>query len=812
LTAILIYAAIPGTGLLKSLLYLAIHISFFGALAAGMRAHRPTHRKGWYLFGAGHLLYLVGDVFWYPIQVGFGVVQPYPGPADYFFVAGYLVILWGLWELIRARGGGRDRAGRLDSGIVTLGLSAVSLVFLIGPSFGLSGLSLTARIITASFPLIDVLFLAVLARLAFVPGARLPAYKFLFAAIVSELVVDSYYSASSLAGTFSFASPFLVGYLLFFVLGGAAVLHPSMRTLAEPEPNPEGKLTPARLAFLAASALVPPLTVLLLELRGEPGNGAREDFVPFLAVLSGAMFLLVIYRMHGLVVDITHHKKMERLKNEFTSVVSHELRTPLTSIRGALGLLAGGAVGPLPDKAQRMLTIASSNAERLVRLIDDILDIDRMESGNLKLEHRPCNVAELLSRAGDEMGAMAQDAGINLSVGLPNLALEADPDRVMQVLTNLLSNALKFSPPESTVSLGARAKGNDVLFFVKDEGRGISADKTETIFSRFQQVDSSDSREKGGTGLGLAICRNIVAHHGGRIWVESAPDQGSLFCFTLPERIEYESCPPPMEARGATVLVCDDDPAILEVTTTLLEKRGYNTVAAKSGEEALERAGSTKLAAVILDLILPGMTGWETATAFKARPDTKDVPIIIQSIASPRPGRAPVVDVLEWLGKPIDEASLFGALDKATSNNNSSIKTVLVVEDDLDLAQVLTTTFEGSGLEVFHAPTSSQAIRLTEKLVPDLIVLDLTLQGGNGLEVVDWLNRNDRFRGIPVVVYTAEDLDEQDLEQLKANGSEVLVKGRVTPEQLEKRVLKLLNQTREEGRRGPDYAEMHSAH
>ena len=232
--------------------------------------------------------------------------------------------------------------------------------------------------------------------------------------------------------------------------------------------------------------------------------------------------------------DITERQIVERIKNEFVSVVSHELRTPLTSIRSALGLLTHGSLKNQPAKSQRMLEIAFDNTNRLVRLINDILDIERINSGKVTMKKQICNAAELMTQAVDEMQAMAEKAEINLISAPVETQLWADSDRIIQTFTNLLSNAIKFSSPHSTVCLSAKLEDSQILFQVKDQGRGIPEDKLETIFDRFQQVDASNSRNQGGTGLGLAICRSIVQQHGGKIWVESNLGNGSTFYLTLP--------------------------------------------------------------------------------------------------------------------------------------------------------------------------------------------------------------------------------------------------------------------------------------
>jgi PAS domain S-box-containing protein len=248
--------------------------------------------------------------------------------------------------------------------------------------------------------------------------------------------------------------------------------------------------------------------------------------------------------------DITERKRIE---NEFISLVSHELRTPLTSIMGSLDLLGSGQLGCLDARGESVLQIATSNCERLIRLVNDILDLERMKSGRIPLRQIDCDVVKLLRQATEAMQAMAQQAQVAIVIqqsdqtldnrsDIDPLIIHADPDRILQALTNLLNNAIKFSDAGGTVQAsitvasaqpGSNGDPQAHIRF-QDEGRGIPPDKLETIFERFQQVDASDSRAKGGTGLGLAICRNIIQQHEGRIWAESTLGEGSTFHVTLP--------------------------------------------------------------------------------------------------------------------------------------------------------------------------------------------------------------------------------------------------------------------------------------
>jgi len=232
--------------------------------------------------------------------------------------------------------------------------------------------------------------------------------------------------------------------------------------------------------------------------------------------------------------DITERQAIDRIKNEFISIVSHELRTPLTAIRGFLGLLDTGIYDNKPEKARRMINQALTNSDRLVRLVNDILDLERLSSGRAQFAMEVCDAETLMQQAVAGVQSIADQATVRLAIEQTTAQVWADPDSIIQTLTNLLSNAIKFSPSDSVITLSAQRQPDSVLFSVADQGRGIPADKLKTIFGRFQQVDVSDARQKGGTGLGLAICESIVQQHEGNIWVESTLGEGSTFYFTLP--------------------------------------------------------------------------------------------------------------------------------------------------------------------------------------------------------------------------------------------------------------------------------------
>ncbi len=348
--------------------------------------------------------------------------------------------------------------------------------------------------------------------------------------------------------------------------------------------------------------------------------------------------------------DVTQRREVDRMKDEFLSVVSHELRTPLTSIRGSLGLLSGGKLGELPPRAGPLVTIAMQNSERLTRLINDLLDIERLDSGNRPLELVPHGGAALLRTAATALEGLATASRVRLDVhGCPGEVL-ADEDLVMQTLTNLLGNAIKYSPADGVVELGCEHRGDYMLFRVEDHGRGIPADKLESVFERFQQVDSSDSRQMGGTGLGLAISRGIIDRHGGRIWAESELGRGTRVLFTLPT-----PGPTPGPTAGPTpgdeafvpaprraadrrrVLVVDRDEARAQRTAELLAGAGLDAYRATSAPEAVVKGRELRPHALLLDLDLPGAET-EVLAAWRADPALTDAALVAHTAAEVAPG------------------------------------------------------------------------------------------------------------------------------------------------------------------------------
>jgi PAS domain S-box-containing protein len=347
-------------------------------------------------------------------------------------------------------------------------------------------------------------------------------------------------------------------------------------------------------------------------------QGRRRDGETFPLELSLFTFDTLQGRRYAAVVrDVSERREIERLKDEFISTVSHELRTPLTSIRGSLSLVSAGVLGELPHDAAEVLTIAERNAVRLVALINDILDLERLQIGRLELRFEALPSANLLSRALDAVRALAQAEDVRLEVQGTEGELLCDGDRIVQVLVNLLSNAIKFSPAGGCVRIGATQTGGTIELRVSDQGRGIPSAYRQAIFERFRQVHVSDTRQKGGTGLGLAISKAIVEQHGGAIGVESEEGQGSTFWVRLPAAAGPERRVASTDSWSQhEVLVVEDDEALRHVLVRQLEA-GARVRSAASGEEALRLARERAPDLIILDVGLPGIDGFAVVRALR---------------------------------------------------------------------------------------------------------------------------------------------------------------------------------------------------
>ena len=508
--------------------------------------------------------------------------------------------------------------------------------------------------------------------------------------------------------------------------------------------------------------------------------------------------------------DISQRFALDRMKDEFVSTVSHELRTPLTSIRGALGLLSAGLLGTVTEKAANLLRIALSNSDRLVRLINDILDLERIQSGREPLTFRPIALGEIVRQAIDGMQPVADAAGVQLIHDAKMVPLSADPDRLLQVLTNLLSNAVKFSPEGATVSVTIREGSSGVTMSVIDQGRGIPADKLESIFDRFQQVDASDSRQKGGSGLGLAICRTIVQQHGGRIWAERNPVCGSTFRVTLPfqQRTASTEAPTVLEPDRGRILLADANATTRPMIANQLRRQGYHVVETSTVEETLgavsagvkvEIEGEIPLGieAILVDISLDGLNGWEILPRLRMEAAAAGVPIVLLSVDHPNPSLPIPSGADGWVAQSPNDETLLNELARVLSSPGEKAR-ILVVEDDIDLARVIGAVFAKDGIEVMLVHTRQAALEACMAFRPQLLVLDLSLPDGDGFNVVDWLRQQgEGLDHLPLVVYSAREISPLERTQLQLGPTHFLTKAKVQPQQLESLVLTMLRRSRQ---------------
>jgi signal transduction histidine kinase len=453
----------------------------------------------------------------------------------------------------------------------------------------------------------------------------------------------------------------------------------------------------------------------------------------------------------------TERKRLERLKDEFVSTVSHELRTPLTSITGSLGLLMGNAAGSLPPPMARLLAIAHSNSQRLVRLVNDILDIEKMEAGRVVFNFDRVEVGPLVAQAIEANRGFAEGYGVRVRFDDALAAaadVRADPDRLLQVITNLLSNAIKFSPANNEVVVAVEKGADTVRLTVRDHGPGIPVDFKPLIFEKFAQADAGAARQKGGTGLGLSIVKQIVDRLSGDVGFADAPGGGTIFHVQLPCWDHVASLAIDREAKpGAPrLLLCEDD---LDTALTLreqLRQAGFATDFAYSASDAQLRAVATLYHAILVDIHLPDGDGVSLIVRLRALPQYHDTPIIVVSgdAGSGRDDpRASKLSVLDWLNKPVDFDRLVRLLAEPIGQEEIRRPRILHVDEDNAVARALSEI--GDVVTVSSIEEAQRALKAGDF---DLAVLDVALAKGADPDLLPEL-RDSKGRVIPVVVFSA---------------------------------------------------------
>ena len=471
----------------------------------------------------------------------------------------------------------------------------------------------------------------------------------------------------------------------------------------------------------------------------------------------------------GTVQDVTETKEAERLKNEFISVVSHELRTPLTSIAGSLQLVASQAAGAVSGPVRDMVGIAVRNSDRLVRLINDILDVQKVEAGGLKLRLEPHDLEALLSAAVEGNAGYGERRNVRIALRqpLPPASLDVDEDRFMQVMANLLSNAIKFSPENGEVEVAARATERGVRISVTDHGPGIPASFRDLVFSRFAQADGSSTRTHEGTGLGLNITRSLVELHKGAISFETEVGAGTTFHVDLPARLLSAD---PAGPEEACLLIVEDDEATAELMDTFLQEAGFRVDKAHSAAEARRYLGASHYDVLTLDLGLPDADGLSLLREIKEHDPA--LPVIVASVAADSRRKAlqgVAIPLVDWLNKPFSADRLVASVRRALRSTPRA--RILHLEDDADCAAVTAGLLSELG-DVVTTSTLAHARALLDAEPFDLVLLDLGLPDGDGLDLLDPV---DGLRLPPVVIYSARETDAAALQVCDA-----LVKGRMT--------------------------------
>jgi signal transduction histidine kinase/DNA-binding response OmpR family regulator len=474
-------------------------------------------------------------------------------------------------------------------------------------------------------------------------------------------------------------------------------------------------------------------------------------------------------------------------KSVFLASMSHELRTPLNAILGFSELLIDANNGQFPPATRkRFLEQIHSSGKHLLGLINDILDLSKIEAGQMELRLQTIAVAEVVSQVSATIEALATQKNIRLIVGESSAGdITADPGKLKQMLLNLVSNAVKFTTEGGTVTIETRRLDDWVEISITDNGIGIAKQDQDRVFHEFQQVDSGVGRSQPGTGLGLTLTRRFARLHGGDVRMESELGKGSVFTITLPITAEASetpvASPDPFTMTGdksrPLVLVVEDDPAAAELLTRQLARAGFTTDVARNGKEAMSKAIESKPAAITLDILLPDIDGWEVLTRLKREPATSDIPVVVVSVVD-NPELGVALGALDYFVKPVPAKELISRLSRFKFGHKAGQNpSVLIVDDEHANREWLKRILEPAGFLVLQASGGREAIELTKARKPDLVMLDLMMPEVTGFDVVEALRADRATQATPIMVLTAKHLTEGDIHQLNGHVSTILKRG-----------------------------------
>ena len=528
-------------------LYDVIGVASAFAILLGVELNRPAFPLPWLLFAAGNLFFAVADIIFNNLSN-----PPVPSVADWFYLGGYPLLAAGLLLLLIRAGGLHRRAGLLEATIVTFAFALFQWVWIVQGIVDGSG-SAVQRAVDAAYPSMDVVLLAGLAGFFVTAAWRTPAFLLLVASIAALLVSDEVYGVS--ANSYRSGDWTDLGWLFSYILWAAAALHPSMTRLSQTHRrNQSGVVHPARIVLLTAALLSAPFVVLVQYLRDIP-LGA----LPIVLAASAITFFVVL-RLYGILRALENSREGERsaradaeqaqmllalqndqlveadrLKDEFVALISHDLRTPLTSIIGYVELSLEDVDPPLDEERRGYLKIVSRSSERLLRLVDDLLFVARLQAGRLVLERSQLDLCTLASQAVEEARPRAEGKRLTLEfVGDAPVEIDADKGRLFQLLDNLISNAIKFTPDGGRVEVHASSSGHGAVLEVVDTGIGLGPEESELVFDRFFRSARVVAQQVPGTGLGLFIARAIVEAHDGTIVASDREGGGASFRIELP--------------------------------------------------------------------------------------------------------------------------------------------------------------------------------------------------------------------------------------------------------------------------------------
>ena len=486
-----------------------------------------------------------------------------------------------------------------------------------------------------------------------------------------------------------------------------------------------------------------------------------------------------------------------RLKSQFLANMSHELRTPLNSIIGFSELLMDRVPGPLTEDQEQCVLDVFESGKHLLALINDILDLSKIEAGKMEIRLESVDLAPLVDSVLSTLLPLAQKKEIELDREIDPAAppIWADPGKVRQVLNNLLSNAIKFTE-EGSVMVRVRAEPDRhrVAVDVQDTGIGISGEDLAVIFDEFRQVDGSHTRKHEGSGLGLALSRNFLRLMGGEITVRSNVGQGSTFTFLLPMAIrpEVEGNDTPLLHSGHVLLI-EDDPRSAELARKILESADFLVTTATTGPEGLRLARELHPDALITDVLLPGKSGWDILAEVKSDPQTCDIPLILLSVIND-PQRGHALGAVHCLVKPIDRRSLIEAVRRSLGlKGQLEGQKVLVVDDEPAVLRLGRSILEEAGARALVAGGGREGVEIARAEKPDLLILDLMMPEVTGFDVVDALAEDESTRNIPILILTAKDLTPEDWARLNGHICRLVQKGAFRARDLVRAVEEILN-------------------